>query len=188
MESSDLTNPCRLALPNDAGSLVALINGAYRGESARRGWTTEADLIGGQRVDAAMLVEMIGQKNSPILVFESRAAFGPRIVACVRVRGEFVDAKPARAHFGLLTVAVDQQRRGIGDRLLAEAERFARQRLGALEMRMHVISLRSALIAWYERRGYRATGEKAAFPYGESRFGLPLRDDLEFVIMTKSLV
>lgn len=178
----------RIASLDDIDSLVALVNGAYRGDSGRRGWTTEADLIDGQRVDAPMLVEMVEQEASSIIIVESEEAGTAEIVGCVHVRGEHGAGSAPRAHFGLLTVAVDRQRQGIGDRLLAEAETFARERFGAREMMMHVISIRAPLIAWYERRGYRKTGEKAAFPYGEPRFGLPLRDDLEFILMAKTLI
>jgi ribosomal protein S18 acetylase RimI-like enzyme len=75
---------------------------------------------------------------------------------------------------------------GLGNLLLGEAEGFARER-GAHRMRMTVIHLRTALIAWYERRGYRQTGKTKPFPYGDERFGRPLRDDLYFAILEKDL-
>jgi len=52
---------------------------------------------------------------------------------------------------------------------------------------MTVIRQRPELIAWYERRGYRLTGERRSFPYGDERFGQPNRDDLEFVVLEKTL-
>jgi hypothetical protein len=55
-------------------------------------------------------------------------------------------------------------------------------------MHMTVISVREDLIAWYVRRGYRRTGQTSPFPYGDERFGVPTRDDLEFELLTKKLV
>src|SRR4051794_13241714 len=43
----------REAGPADLGAIVALVESAYRGESSRAGWTTEADLLDGQRTDRA---------------------------------------------------------------------------------------------------------------------------------------
>jgi ribosomal protein S18 acetylase RimI-like enzyme len=76
---------------------------------------------------------------------------------------------------------------GLGGLVLAEAERFAREEWKAAEMHMTVISAREDLIAWYVRRGYRRTGETRPFPYGDERFGLPRREDLEFELLTKKL-
>ena len=50
---------------------------------------------------------------------------------------------------------------------------------------MTVVSIRDTLIAWYERRGYRRTGEVRPFPYDDARFGIPRRDDLAFVVLEK---
>jgi hypothetical protein len=71
--------------------------------------------------------------------------------------------------------------------LLADAEQDARRRWGVTAVHMTVIAQRAELIAWYERRGYRATGETAPFPYGDARFGEPLRPDLHFVVLRKAL-
>lgn len=92
------------------------------------------------------------------------------------------------AYFGMFAVRPDTQGGGVGGELLAEAERYAREEYGATRLEMTVISQRSELIAWYERRGYRRTGETRAFPYGDERFGIPRRDDLHFVVLAKPLV
>ncbi len=52
---------------------------------------------------------------------------------------------------------------------------------------MTVVNVREVLIAWYLRRGYHKTGETNPFPYGDDRFGKPLRDDLNFVVLEKNL-
>ena len=59
--------------------------------------------------------------------------------------------------------------------------------MGMPTMRMTVIDIRDELIAFYERRGYRRTGIKKPFPYGDARFGLPKRDDLRFEVLEKPL-
>lgn len=172
----------RIASVYDTDKLVSLVNRAYRGETGRRGWTTEADLIGGQRIDAEMMRELISTPGNSILLVEE----GQSVLGCVHLRRDEA-AGSVRCFFGLLTVDVDSQRRGLGDFLLAQAECHAAEVYLASAMRMYVISVRDALIAWYQRRGYQLTGERAPFPYGEERFGVPMREDLEFVIMEKPL-
>jgi ribosomal protein S18 acetylase RimI-like enzyme len=76
---------------------------------------------------------------------------------------------------------------GIGKAVLNEAERIARDEWKVPAMRMTVIDIRDELIAFYERRGYRRTGIKKPFPYGDERFGLPKRDDLRFEVLEKTL-
>ncbi len=89
-------------------------------------------------------------------------------------------------YLGLLTVRPAMQNRQLGRQLLAAAEQYAQQR-GATRIRMTVVNVRDTLIAWYERRGYTRTGETKPFPYGDERFGTPLRNDLEFVVLEKEL-
>jgi ribosomal protein S18 acetylase RimI-like enzyme len=90
-------------------------------------------------------------------------------------------------YLGLLTVRPDLQNSQLGRSLLPAAEGFARER-GARSIRMSVVNLRKTLIAWYERRGYIVTGETQPFPHGDERFGRPLRDDLQFVLLEKEIV
>ena len=87
-------------------------------------------------------------------------------------------------YIGLLSVRPDRQDQKLGRTLLAAAEDLARSR-GVTLMRMRVINVRDTLIAWYERRGYALTGETEPFPYGDDRFGAPLRDDLCFVVLER---
>ena len=167
----------RAALP-DLPALHALVESAYRGEASRAGWTTEADLLEGQRTDIDALAALLASATHQcILAFD-----GPELVASVLVSDEG-DA----AHVGLFAVRPSRQGCGIGSRLLAEAERTARDGLKRREVRMHVIRQRHELIAWYARRGYVPTGARAPFPYGDARVGLPTRDDLEFVVLRKNL-
>ena len=79
----------------------------------------------------------------------------------------------------------EQAGSGLGKRVLAEAERIAREEWRCRAMRMTVIVQREELIAWYGRRGYRRTGDYQPFPYGDERFGIPRRDDLRFEVLLK---
>jgi ribosomal protein S18 acetylase RimI-like enzyme len=168
----------RYAVETDGAAIVALIESAYRGETSRAGWTTEADLLGGQRTDAEEIAELIRDPPSRVLL----ATQGDDILGCVLLRQE-----PAGAYLGMLAVRPGLQARGMGKQILAEAEARARREFGSQHARMTVIEQRKELIAWYERRGYADTGRREPFPYGNPRFGLPKRDDLRFVVLAKAL-
>jgi GNAT superfamily N-acetyltransferase len=167
----------REAGPNDVEAVVALVHSAYRGEASRVGWTTEASLLEGQRTDVASVREMLDQAASVVLL----AVLGDSIVGCCHLVG----GEAHVAHFGMFAVSPALQGSGLGAGLLAEAERTARTRWRAPSMRLMVIRQRDELIAWYGRRGYQSTGETEPFPYGDERFGIPLRSDLEFVVLEK---
>lgn len=163
----------------DVSALHALIESAYRGESARGGWTHEADLLGGQRTDDASLREILADAAHSILL----AADGLTLRGCVLVS----DKGSGRAYLGMLTVRPDLQAGGLGRALLAEAERHAREDLGATVMEMTVIRQRRELIDWYLRRGYCETGREEPFPLDDERFGLPKTRDLVFVVLERQL-
>ncbi|MEU8341953.1 GNAT family N-acetyltransferase [Spirillospora sp. NPDC048832] len=169
----------RTAVPADVPALVALVESAYRGDASRAGWTTEADLLGGQRTDAEAVTGVVTGPGSIMLVAET----GGALAACCQLEN-----RGGHAYFGMFAVDPSRQGGGLGKRVLAEAERVAREEWHADEMHMTVITAREELIAWYVRRGYARTGEKSPFPYGDERFGLPKRDDLEFELLVKKLV
>ncbi|MFF4829740.1 GNAT family N-acetyltransferase [Streptomyces sp. NPDC001312] len=162
----------------DADTLVRLIESAYRGDSSRAGWTTEADILQGQRTDPEGVLEVIKSPGSRLLTVERDG----RVVACCQL-----EHQGDHAYFGMFAVSPALQGAGLGKVVIAEAERQAREDWGAREMHMTVISVREDLIAWYERRGYRRTGRMTPFPYGDERFGIPQRDDLEFELLVKEL-
>jgi ribosomal protein S18 acetylase RimI-like enzyme len=169
----------RTARPSDLTALLGLVQAAYRGEESREGWTTEADLIGGQRTDAEEILGIIGGPTSRMLVAES----GGELVGCCQLQvGE-----DGTAYLGMFSVRPRRQGSGLGRAIMAEAERIAADEWSAARMRMLVLRQRDELISWYERLGYRRTGRTTPFPYGEARFGLPKIDDLEFVELAKSL-
>lgn len=168
------------ATPDDLPALHALIESAYRGDSAREGWSHEADLLGGQRTDLAALEAIVADPAQHLLVLRE----GDSLRACVLL----VDKGHGLAYLGMLTVEPRRQATGLGRLILAAAEEHASVELAATRVEMTVIAQREELIGWYQRRGYTLTGESRPFPNDDPRFGLPKRDDLGFVVLERTLV
>jgi len=166
----------------DADELSILINSAYRGDSSKAGWTTEADLLDGQRTDAGTLRALIEKEDCKILCLRQASA-GP-ILGCVflQLQREAV----VKCYLGMLTVKPLLQTHGHGKALMRAAENMA-QEWGAEAVVLSVIQVRQSLMDWYERRGYKKNGHTKPFPYGDLQSGVPKRDDLYFVIFEKSL-
>jgi ribosomal protein S18 acetylase RimI-like enzyme len=169
-----------IAVPGDAPAVVSLVESAYRGELSRVGWTTEADLLGGQRTDVEA-VRGIAESPSSLLLLARDG--DDELVACCQLERRDGDI----CYFGMFAVSPGSQGGGLGRAVLAEAERRAREDWAARTMEMTVIAQRRDLIAWYVRHGYAETTETVPFPYGNVRFGLPKRDDLYFVVLRKPL-
>ncbi|MDH5765594.1 MAG: GNAT family N-acetyltransferase [Gammaproteobacteria bacterium] len=166
----------RFASLDDVDNIVALVESAYRGDASRKGWTTEADLLSGQRTDNDEVSRLIAESSSYILLCENQA----ELLGSVHLIND-----SESAYLGMFAVNPCQQSKGIGSLLLAEAEKYVFQQWQCLSLKMSVISLREELIAWYQRRGFTVTGETLAFPYGDERYGIPERDDLEFCVLKK---
>jgi GNAT superfamily N-acetyltransferase len=172
----------RFATLADIPAAHALIESAYRGESAKAGWTHEADLLGGQRTDHDALADVINDPKQTLILGEDDGA----LVGCVVVADKGVRGDARIGYLGMLTVNPALQAGGLGRRLIEVAEQHARE-IGANVMEMTVVSRRAELVAWYERRGYALTGRKEPFPLDDPRFGLPRTRELEFVVMAKRL-
>jgi GNAT superfamily N-acetyltransferase len=169
----------RAAVPADVPAVVRLVESAYRGEASKRGWTTEADLLGGQRTDPESVAGMVAAAGSRVeLGFDAEGA----LAACVNLKEE----ADGSLYVGMLAVDPARQAGGLGKELLARAEAFARER-GLRRLRMTVIDRRPELIAYYERRGYARTGRTEPFPEHDPRFGLPKVRGLVFAELAKPL-
>ena len=201
-----MNSPQQLVFRNatlaDVSAVVELVESAYRGEASRAGWTTEADLLDGQRTDEIEIREIICGAHSRIRLAEQSPAglqildqiqahtpsqepalpHAASLVGCVRIE----NAGDA-GYIGMVSVLPNLQSAGIGRQLLHEAERVIRDELRLPRARMTVIGQRDTLIAWYQRRGYSLTGKQEKFPYGQPRAGTPRRDDLYFEVLEKSL-
>lgn len=169
------------ATSSDLPAIAALVNSAYRGDSSRAGWTTEADYLDGQRTDPETLAQDLAAQPDAVLM-TLRDEAGGTLLGCVWLEPAGLEVW----YLGMLTVRPDLQARRLGREMLDAAEAYVASR-GAKRMRMTVVSIRDTLIAWYERRGYAATGETRPFPYEDLRFGEPKRDDLAFIVMEKGL-
>lgn len=167
----------RKANHEDVPQIVALVNSAYRGEASKLGWTTEADLLGGQRTDAREISSLVEARGSMMLLCLLEA----ETIGCVHL-----EKVEDGANLGMFTVKPVLQGKGIGKRFLQAAEAAAREAWGIEKITMAVITYRRELIAFYERRGYIRTGIRKEFPT-DPRFGIPKVDDLHFELLEKSL-
>ncbi len=160
----------------DAAILSDLVNSAYRGDSSRAGWTTEADLLDGSRTDQAVIEEILQKPGTTILKYIEEG----KILGCVELT-----LHDDKLYLGMLTVRPDLQGKGIGKKLLAAAEQEAlNQHCHAIFM--SVISIRHELIAWYVRHGYHDTGKRKPFDVADPRWGIP-KVKLEFAVLEKAL-
>jgi ribosomal protein S18 acetylase RimI-like enzyme len=169
------------AVESEFAEIVALANLAFRGAGPDPGWSTESQFIDGQRLTEPLLREDLAAKPQAVLLTYRESA-ASELLGTV-----WLEPRQSGAwYLGLLTVRPDRQKQQLGRSLLAAAEAYA-GRLGAERIRMSVLNVRTELIAWYERRGYRQTGEIQSFSYADQRFGRPLRGDLHFVLLEKTL-
>jgi ribosomal protein S18 acetylase RimI-like enzyme len=167
----------REAQREDCAAIAQLVNSAYRGDFSRKGWTTEADLLGGQRTDVEKIEEMLQSSEGVFLLAFRKATL---------LGSVYLEKKDATtAYLGMFAVNPELQNLGIGRAMLQEAEFKVRQWWRSQRMIMTVIPLREELIAWYERRGYKRTNEVQDFPKTNPRFGLPLRADLSLEVLEK---
>jgi N-acetylglutamate synthase-like GNAT family acetyltransferase len=168
-----------LAEKENANQISQLVNSCYRGESAKKGWTSESDILGGQRTDPESIEILIESPNQYfLLAMEDKKMIGS--LNLEKTSSEI-------CYFGMFAVDPNIQNSGIGKKMLLEAERFAKEILHCQKMEMSVISIRTELIDWYLRRGYYRTDEVRPFPMNDERFGIPKKDHLELVVLAKDL-
>jgi ribosomal protein S18 acetylase RimI-like enzyme len=160
----------------DIPQLVSLVNSAYRGEASKKGWTTEADLLDGIRTDEASLYIIMNKPSAVILKYLNE---NNEITGCV-----YLEANNDELYLGMLSVAPQSQAQGIGKQLMKASEEYAQQH-GLKAVVMTVISVRTELIKWYERHGYKQTGHLKPFP-DDNKAGVP-KKPLQFVVLKKLL-
>jgi GNAT superfamily N-acetyltransferase len=164
------------ARPEDVGLITGLVNSAYRGDSSRAGWTSEADLFDGPRTDENEIRRLINSHESMLLLCMEAT----ELVGSVLLR-----KKGACGYLGMLVIRPRLQGAGIGSRLMAAAEFAARDAWNITKMSMTVIGCRHELIAFYQRRGYRRTGQIESLPLGS--LSVPRVSDLELEVLEKDL-
>lgn len=172
----------------DLEELSGFVNSAYRGESSKKGWTTEADLLGGQRTDVQELAHKISTPDQTIWLLKNNSK---ELLGCIHLtKMQTIEAASLQdkslAHLGMLTVSPQHQNLGLGKKILDFAEDFCKTHWQSQEMELEVISVRKELIAFYLRRGYVFTNEVRPFPMTNPQFGLP-KQFLEFLVMKKVL-
>jgi len=169
--------PILIAKEKDVASLVALMDSAYRGEDSKQGWTSEADLfIGNKRTDVTTVTNLIKKPGAVFLKYTNEEG---RIEGCV-----FLHSKDSKLYLGMFSVSPFAQGKGIGKKILAAAEDYAKEN-SCSSIYMTVITVREKLIAWYEKSGYKKTGKVLPFPVDE-RYGIPTQP-LEMLVLEKHL-
>ena len=167
-----------IAKPADAAAITALLNKAYRGEDARKGWTSEAHLIDGDtRTNESSIKELI---EIPDSIFVKYINAEHQLTGCVNLQKH-----GNKLYLGMLSVSPHLQGAGIGKQLLKAAEEYA-QHLHSTAIYMSVISLRDELIDWYRRYGYEDTGERKTFI--EDNISGRHLTQLEFMMLEKEII
>jgi ribosomal protein S18 acetylase RimI-like enzyme len=167
------------ANPTDIPELNTLINSAYRGEISKNGWTTEAEILDGIRINEETLATYFEQSNVSILKCSNEVG---EIIGTV-----YLELNTPKLYLGMFAVSPFVQGKGIGKMLLKEAEELALTH-HCDRIAISVISNRAELIEWYKRHGYEADGHSIAFEEIENRFGDPKIDEIRLISMEKLLV
>lgn len=171
----------RLAQESDIPVLCALVNAAYRGESSRAGWTTEADLLTGVRTSERTIQALLAREDACVLV---GIEAGGVMAASICLERDATQA--GTVHLGMIAVSPLLQNRGYGKAMILAAEKLAVAQWRAQRTEMLVISLRKELIAFYQRLGYQATGEVQPFPHQPDMWQ-PQVENMQLITLRKTL-
>lgn len=166
----------RLAINTDIAQLVKLINAAYRQKNENT-WTTEAEIVMGERISYAQLEQLFKNHNFHLLVAEQNN----QVVACIGLTFD-----ESSVEIGTFAISPNWQNQGLGKLVLDNAEKYAKDIQFDLKTYvMWVLSVRTELIAFYERRGYIQTGVVEDYPL-DADVGIP-QVDLHLVEMMKGI-
>jgi GNAT superfamily N-acetyltransferase len=125
----------------------------------RRATAADAAAVRALTLEAyAKWVPIVGVEPLPMRADYDRAVV-EHVVDLLEEEGSLralIEMKPADDHLLIVNIAVrpGQQGRGIGDKLLHHAERFARS-LGLDEIQLYTNALMASNLDFYGRRGYR---------------------------------
>ena len=153
--------------------IVELVNLSYRSQDLR-GWTSEADVIEGDRISAQQLQDLFIADSKILLLFDAA-----ELIACVHVQKH-----KDRAYIGMLTTHPQWQNQGLGKQVLQFAEDFAQANFAVTGFKMSVLSCRTELIEFYLRRGYVLTGETEDYPI-DANVGQPLFENIRLLHLNK---
>lgn len=160
-----------LANITEAKEINDLLNLAYRGD---KGWTTENSLVDGDRSTTSDIKLSI--ENSIFLIYKKDG----NLVSCI-----CLETKDHEAYIGSFAVHPDHQAGGLGKSILDTAEKYAIDELKATKLILVVLSKRTELIAFYERRGYYLTGVNKEYPL-HLNVGTPKKSGLTIVQLCKN--
>jgi ribosomal protein S18 acetylase RimI-like enzyme len=169
----------RSARPEETEAIASLVNDAYGRTPTESGWTSEDDILEGPRVQAADLEAMIDEEDDRLLVAESDD--GEDLVGCVHLQS----TDGGGVELGLFSVRPHRQNGGLGQQMLAAAEEAAIREFGAERIVLEVITERTELLDWYDRRGYERTGETKTFEPEEPQRSLV--GELAFEVLEKRM-
>jgi ribosomal protein S18 acetylase RimI-like enzyme len=162
----------RIATLDDchATDLHGLVIEALAGEE--QNWSGKPHFHPEDAVSVEELQALIAAPRSRLL-----AAFdGDEIVGCVLVTRN----AGGRSTLGLLGVDQHSRRRGLGAKLILAAETIAVETFGSDQIELCVLDGRARLMAYYEKQGFRRTGERRSIRRR-------LHTEMEFVVMGKML-
>ncbi len=174
-----------LASPSDTLDITSLLELAYRSPETAGRWDSESHLLRGPRTSPEEIEALLTSKNARFVLASAPAQAPERIIGCALVQLHTENSKEHRASFGMFATHPQTRNIGLGHKVLQAAERYAQNEWGIVEMSLSVISLRTTLIAWYERRGYRLTGRRHPFPFSSTTG--ETRRDFDLVEMTRRL-
>ncbi|WP_316784992.1 GNAT family N-acetyltransferase [Pedobacter frigiditerrae] len=160
----------------DVKELDKLVNSAYRGEESKKGWTTEAEILDGIRINEQALELMLAKPEVMILKINDENG---KILGTV-----CLEVKSRDLYLGMFAVSPLSQGNGMGKSLLVAAEQYGLEN-NCTRIVISVISTRVELINWYSRHGYVPTGGAIAFDEIDGRFGDPKVEEISLIEMEK---
>lgn len=161
------------ATTNDIQKIVDLVNTAYRSKEIQ-GWTSESDLVLGDRINSQQVQQLICQDAKLFLLFDAA-----ELIGCVHLH-----IQQQSCYIGMLTTHPKTQNRGLGKQILEFAESFSKHQFATQTFKMSVLSNRPELIAFYQRRGYQLTGYSEPYPIN-ANVGIPLDQNIAILHLEK---